>query len=142
MADHYIDRFESGEFIELFDDTMPALEAVRASGIGSGVVSNFGTYLELFLEKTGIDGFFDVVLISAVEGCEKPHAEIFDRALECVGLPAERIMFVGDSLREDYEASRRHGFFSVLLDRFDKYAHLSDVRRVRSLTDLAQFFTN
>ena len=139
LATHYIDRFESGEFIRLFDDTLPALEAVRAMGVKAGIVSNFGTYLEVFLDKTGIASFFDVVLISAAEGCEKPHPEIFDRALECVGLPASEIMFIGDSLRDDYEASVRHGFFGVLLDRYDRYAHMADVRRVRSLTEIPKF---
>lgn len=140
MANHYIDRFEQGEFVQLFADTLPALEQLREKGIRAGILSNYGTYLELFLERTGISEFFDVVIISANEGCEKPHPEIFERAKQAVGLPPETVAFVGDNLREDYEASARHGFFPVLIDRYGKYENLPEVRRIRRLGELVQFF--
>lgn len=139
LADHYIGRFEQGEYVQLFDDTLATLETIRANGIHAGVVSNFGTYLNLFLDKTGISGYFDFVVISAAEGCEKPHPEIFDLALQRAAAPPERIMFVGDHPREDYEASLRHGCFPVLIDRHDRHNDKPDMRRVKRLTEIEAF---
>ena len=139
LACHYIDRFEAGEYVQLFDDALEALELVQRAGLRAGIVSNFGSYLSTFLEKTGITGFFEFVVVSANEGCEKPHPEIFDLALARAGVPAEQILFVGDNLREDYMASERHGMFSVLVDRYDLHADKPALRRVKRLSDIAQF---
>jgi HAD superfamily hydrolase (TIGR01549 family) len=139
LAKHYIDRFETGEFVELFDDALEALELVRSSGLRSGVVSNFGTYLGHFLERTGIAHYFEFALISAAEGCEKPYPEIFERALARAGVEPGRVVFVGDHPREDYEASARHGMFPVLVDRWNRFASQAELRRVRRLPEIAQF---
>lgn len=138
LARHYIERFESGEFIDLFADTLPALESLRARGIPLAVVSNFGEYLGHFLKRVGIAHYFNFVLISACEGCEKPHPEIFQRAIARTKLPPERIMFVGDHPHEDYEASERLGCRPVLIDRWDKHADKPALRRVRRLTEIAE----
>lgn len=139
LAAEYIDRFEAGEFVKLFRDTLPALEALRDLGVPMGIVSNFGTYLQRFLAQTGIDGFFKCVLISAVEGCEKPHPDIFNRAISRCGVPSERILFVGDHPEEDYKAAQRHGMVPVLVDRHDNYASAEPgMTRVRRLTDLVE----
>lgn len=139
LAAEYIDRFEAGEFIRLFRDARPALEALQALGVPMGIVSNFGTCLNRFLEQTQITEFFQFVLISAAEGCEKPHPDIYDRALQrCAPVPAERILFVGDSPDEDYTAARRHGMHAVLIDRHDRHADKAALHRIRRLTELPE----
>ena len=139
LAADYMDRFEAGEFIKLFRDTKPALECLRDMGIRMGIVSNFGTYLDKFLEQTGITGFFDFVLISAAEGCEKPNADFFDLALtRCSPVLPGRILFVGDHIEEDYKAAQRHGMQAVLIDRYSRLEGRDlEMKRIRRLTDLA-----
>ncbi|MBX7245264.1 MAG: HAD-IA family hydrolase [Candidatus Sumerlaeaceae bacterium] len=136
LANHYIDRFESGEFLELFADALPTLDALAAQGIRAGVVSNFGVYLRDFLDITGITQYFDFVLISASEGCEKPDPEIFRRALGKAACPPERILFVGDHPVEDYQASGRHEMRPLLIDRHNRHSKLQDVHRISHLTEL------
>ncbi len=137
LAAEYIDRFEAGEFTKLFRDTRPALEALRELGMPMGIVSNFGTYLNRFLEQTDITEFFQVVVISAVEGCEKPNADIYDLALKrCAPVPADRILFVGDSPDEDYVAAERHGMKALLIDRHDRHVERTNVARIARLTEL------
>jgi putative hydrolase of the HAD superfamily len=139
LANHYIDRFEAGEFVELFRDALPVLEMLRVREIPAGVVSNFGAYLQTFLDHTGIAHFFEFAVVSACVGCEKPGQKIFEHALELAGVPAGQIMFVGDHPIEDYAASARHGMFPVLIDRFNKHADKPDLRRVRALTEIEQW---
>ena len=139
IARKYIDRFETGEFVELFPDTLTTLEAVRALGKRTAIVSNFGTYLTDFLQKCGIAHYFDFAIISAQEGCEKPHPEIFQRALKCAQTQPERVLFVGDSLEEDFFAATREGMQAVLIDRHDKHAAREDVLRVRRLDEIVNY---
>ncbi len=139
LAAEYIDRFEDGEFIRLFRDTLPALEALRQSGVKMGIVSNFGTYLNKFLDQTGIADFFDFTVISATEGCEKPHAGIYRIALgKCAPVPADRILFVGDHPDEDYHAAQRAGMSPVLIDRHDSHSDKPDMLRIKRLTELPE----
>ena len=139
LASHYIDRFETGEYVELFQDTLPALEMIRAGGIRAAVVSNFGIYLHRFIERTGIAPYFEFVVVSAAEGCEKPHPEIFQRALERVSVPPGEVLFVGDHPVEDYAASERLGMFPVLVDRHARYKDKPQLRRVQRLEMLMQY---
>jgi HAD superfamily hydrolase (TIGR01549 family) len=139
LAGHFIDRFEAGEFVQLFSDTMPTLDMLRGRGVRCGIVSNFGTYLAEFLRIVGIADRFEFALISAAEGCEKPGAEIFQRAIARAAVAPERIMFVGDSVTEDYEAPLRHGMFPVLIDRHNKHADKPHLRRIRRLTELERY---
>lgn len=140
LARHYINRFERGEFVRLFPDTLSALEAVKRSGKRAAIVSNFGSYLQAFLEKCGVRHYFQFEIISALEGCEKPHPEIFRRALAKAQVAPERVLFVGDSLEEDYLAATQVGMRAVLIDRHDKHACREDVLRVRRLDEIVNYF--
>jgi putative hydrolase of the HAD superfamily len=139
VAQHYIDRFEQGEFVQLFPDTLTTLEAVRRMGRRIAVVSNFGTYLEHFLRRCGIAHYFEFAVISAAEGCEKPQPEIFHRALKRAGARPESVLFVGDNLEEDYRAANAVGIHALLVDRHNKHAEHEDVARIRRLDELVNY---
>lgn len=142
LAAEYIDRFEAGEFIRLFPDTVEALELAKSRGKKMGIVSNFGTYLNDFLQKLEIAHYFDFVLVSAAEGCEKPHCDIFQRAIaRCGGAAPDRILFVGDSPSEDYEPAEAQGMKALLIDRHNRHADKPEMRRVRKLTEIDALLT-
>ncbi|RMG86737.1 MAG: HAD family hydrolase, partial [Candidatus Dadabacteria bacterium] len=50
-------------------------------------------------------------------GAEKPDPEIFHGAARRLGLPPERILHVGDLVREDLLGAQRAGLRAVLVDR-------------------------
>jgi len=141
LANHYIDRFEKGEFVELFADTLPALETLRGCGVRKAIVSNFGTYLKDFLKRCGIADEFEFAVISAAEGCEKPDPTIFRLALERAGTSPDRVLFVGDSVEEDYRAARALGMRAVLIDRHNRHRELVDIERIRDLREIIQFIS-
>jgi HAD superfamily hydrolase (TIGR01549 family) len=136
LAHHYIDRFEAGEYVRPFPDAMECLRGVRRLGVRMAVVSNFGAYLSRFLARTGIADFLEFEVISASEGCEKPHPEIYERDVARAGVQPGRILFVGDHPVEDYEGARRHGMHPVLVDRHGRHASRAGLRRVASLTEI------
>ena len=80
-----------GEFTDLanyrlFDDVTPVLDRLRDAGLVLGVVSNFEEWLERLLEELGVRGYFQVSVVSGVEGFEKPDPRIFRLAMTRAGV--------------------------------------------------------
>lgn len=91
------------------------------------------------LQATGLESFFDAVIISDEVGCAKPNARIFALALEALGASAEETLFVGDSIEHDYVGAQNAGL-DFCLYQPDAEAH-PDVEpkwRVSSLHELAE----
>lgn len=80
-----------------YDDAAPALAALRERGLRLVCVSNWDYELESVLERVGLAGLFDDLVVSAAVGARKPDPEIFARALEVAGCEAAEAVHVGDS---------------------------------------------
>lgn len=73
------------------------------------------------LSRQGIRGHFQFVVTSIDDtGLRKPHPAIFTLAVAKAGVPAGRVLFVGDDLANDYEGPRAFGMQALLLDRGDE----------------------
>ena len=96
--------------IEVDDATVRALEQIAAR-VRLGLVSNYpcGATLRRTLSAAGIADRFDPIVISGEVGYVKPHPKVFQVALEGIGVPAERVLFVGDSWASDMVGSREAG---------------------------------
>ena len=129
-----------GEFTDmanyaLFDDVVPALERLRAAGLRLGVVSNYEEWLERLLERLAVLSFFDVRVISGVEGVEKPDPRIFRLGIERAGVTPERSVYVGDNPALDVDPALAIGMHAVLIDRRDRHPDGAGARIV-SLDEL------
>lgn len=84
-----------------------------------GLVSNLSISESAseILDKFGLSGFFDVILISGAINKRKPSREIFERALEALCVKADRALFVGDTPRLDIEGPKSVGLKAVLIKR-------------------------
>lgn len=78
------------------------------------LVSNFYGNLESVLSDFGFD-CFSTVVESAVVGVRKPDARIFSIALERMGLNAEEVVVVGDSLKNDIMPAKSVGYKTMWL---------------------------
>lgn len=65
------------------------------------LVSNFYGNIETVLKDFGLRDFFISIVESSVVGIRKPDPRIFSLGAEALGLPANRILVVGDSLDKD-----------------------------------------
>jgi putative hydrolase of the HAD superfamily len=122
-----IDDEELGRFLEaehiawdpariLAAHTHPLLEALRTRGLKLGLVSNAfdpGWLLHRDLEQMGIEERLDFSVFSSEVGTRKPHPAIFERALDALGVEAERSLFVGDRLYEDVRGAAEVGMTTV-----------------------------
>jgi len=124
-------------YTDLDPDASDCLKALQGEGLLLGVVSNSGGTLREDLAAFDLLGHFETVVDSTEAGVEKPAPEIFHTALRQLGEPGSRCWYVGDGLVNDVLASRAAGYaVGILFDRFDCYAHLPGIVRIRSLLDI------
>jgi HAD superfamily hydrolase (TIGR01509 family) len=89
-----------------YDDAVPTLKALRDKGIRTALVSNIGVDVRPVLERAGLAGLLDAVVLSCDIGAVKPDPAIFTHALELIGVRPERALMVGDSWRDDGGAAQ------------------------------------
>lgn len=103
---------------QLFDDALPCLRALRAGGFRLAAVTNAaGEHQRGKLRTLGLDGAFDVLMISDEVGVAKPDAGIFHAACAALDISAGQTVHVGDRLDLDAEAAHAAGLHGVWLDR-------------------------
>jgi len=135
LAERLYREFTDLANYRLFEDVLPVLEKLTAAGLVLGVISNFEEWLERLLEGLEVSHFFDVRVISGVEGMEKPDPRIFRLALDRTGVAPEEAVYVGDNPLFDIEPARAVGMQPVLLDRRNRFPD-APRPRITSLDEL------
>jgi putative hydrolase of the HAD superfamily len=115
--DAFFSIYTGTEFFTVFPEVRATLAELRARGYRLGVVSNWETRLPTLCAAHGIDTYLDFAVISEVEGYAKPHPHLYRRALELAQTSADRVVHVGDKLREDVEGAAQVGIRGILIDR-------------------------
>ncbi|MBU2567017.1 HAD family hydrolase [Patescibacteria group bacterium] len=108
-------------FDQIYHDAFAALEALRLAKKRIIAISNAHGTLERDLTKFGMIEYFERILDSTVEGVVKPNPEIFIRAADRCGVPAEAILHIGDNYSADVEGARAVGMQSALYDPNNMY---------------------
>lgn len=108
-------------YIYLDSEAIPLLSVLREQ-YKLVLLTNFDhpPHLRSYLPETGLDRFFDTVIISGEVGTRKPAARIFEIALERNGLLAEQVVFVGDSPADDVAGAKAAGIKPILIIRSGK----------------------
>ncbi len=101
----------------LFDDVVPALDALLDVGYRLAVVSNWDAGLPDILTQLGIADRFDAVSVSAIVGARKPDPRIFGDALGHLDVVPDRAVHVGDRTIEDVTGARAAGVSSLRMGR-------------------------
>jgi len=119
-----------------------ALQALVHRDVPIGVVSNAEGQIEAALRRFKVCqvGEGDCVPVgcvidSFVVGAAKPDAKIFGFALDVLGLAADRVAYVGDSVRNDVRGAAAAGLTPLHLDPYDDHPDAPH-ERIRTLADL------
>jgi putative hydrolase of the HAD superfamily len=131
------DHFARPDSWRCFDDVAPALRALASSGIPVRIGSNFDSRLrDVVAGLPEIAALRDDLIISSEVGFRKPHPAFFEAVCASLGLPASRVLCVGDDLENDVLGARKSGLRGVLLDRSKKpdtdVAHVTDLLALTS----------
>ena len=97
-------------------DAAAALEAVRAAGVRSAVISNSNGTIRSLMERLGLIDKLDFVIDSGEEGVEKPDPRIFQIALARADAKPEEAAYIGDLYSIDVRGARAAGIRPLLLD--------------------------
>jgi putative hydrolase of the HAD superfamily len=139
LQDELFARFADPATFRLYPGALELLDSLRARGLTLGIVSNWSEALPGILEGLGVGRRVDFVLTSAIEGCEKPEAEIFRRALERAGAAPERTVHAGNDLELDVRGAIGSGILPVLVDHGRRGTWPRDVDLVGDLFELEQW---
>ncbi|MCC6267408.1 MAG: HAD family hydrolase [Dehalococcoidia bacterium] len=100
-----------------FSDAAPALEALKASGLKIGAVTNNpkpAHILAAQVQHLGLPDVFDVIVSSWELGWRKPHPIPFRTALRALGVEPHETAHVGDSYENDIAPALALGMTAVL----------------------------
>jgi putative hydrolase of the HAD superfamily len=133
FVEGYCDEWDAG--VTYVDGVAPMLRELAASH-RLAVVSNTHspTLVPRHLDRMGVAGLFETVVLSVDLGLRKPHPAVYRRALDDLGTAAADAVFIGDSYGPDYAGPRRHGMRALLIDP-DRATDIPREHRLSSITD-------
>jgi putative hydrolase of the HAD superfamily len=99
--------------VPLFPAVVETLAAFREKGLTLGLLSDFPPENKLI--NLGLGGLWDVVLCSETTGRIKPDPRPFLALAEKMGLPPERILYVGNSVSYDVIGAKKTGMKAALV---------------------------
>ena len=90
------------------------LDILRSNGYKLGIITNGKYPFQYYnIKSLQIERYMNVILVSEKEAIKKPNPLIFERAAKKLDLELYECLFVGDSLKNDYEASKKAGMHSI-----------------------------
>jgi len=137
MTEALVEPFLEALDPPLFDDAIPALEALRGrlklalltnNPYGSDVLDRHGLHVDVF----------DSVVI-ADPTVRKPNPRAFAPLIDALGLAPSKIAYVGDSVRADVEGALGAGLRPIWLNRWhDAWPLPPGVVSIASLSELRE----
>ncbi|HEX5192772.1 MAG TPA: HAD family hydrolase [Solirubrobacteraceae bacterium] len=123
-----------------YPETHEVLSALRGR-FALGIVTNGAERLQRAkLERTGLDGCFDVVVVSEMVGVGKPSPEPFAVALRELDVHRDETAMVGNDTSRDIAGARAAGIRPVWVHRpadgWGDGIDPGDVERIGDLTEL------
>jgi putative hydrolase of the HAD superfamily len=132
--------------LKLEPETFSILLYLKSKGYKVGLITN-GKELKQWekLVRLGMYPFFDDVVTSESVGIEKPDSEIFEIAMERLGVTAGTSLMVGNNFDADILGACNAGMQSMLInskltekqkEKLEEIGCLHDVREINNLLDL------
>jgi HAD superfamily hydrolase (TIGR01549 family) len=135
VPDELVEPFLNALDPPLFDDVVPALEALRRR-VSLALLTNNPLGAQV-LERHGLHADVFECVVVADPSIRKPDPRAFAPLVAAFGGAASAIAYVGDSITADVEGARGAGLRAIWLDRWnDPWQVPSDVVRIGTLLEL------
>ena len=125
--------------LQAYSDVSKTLSQLKSKRIKTGIVTNaFEKDYQQIMQKLAWTDYFDIVI--GIDACNKakPDKAIFICAVNRLRVSPEETIFVGDSLKHDYEGAKRAGLKPLIINREGKA--LTGVETIGSLIELLNYF--
>jgi len=93
--------------VKLFSHVKETIKALRDGGAKLAVLSDFPPHKKL--ENLGLSGLWDVILCSEEIGMLKPAKQVFQELIRVMNVPADEILYVGNSFKYDIQGAAGAG---------------------------------
>jgi putative hydrolase of the HAD superfamily len=103
--------------VTLYPETVPTLTALRERGLLLGLISNCSAQAGAVLERIGLAGHFDSIVLSCEVGVGKPDRAIFEHAFRHLGVTPAESMFVADGAFTELDAAKALGMVAVKIEQ-------------------------
>jgi FMN phosphatase YigB (HAD superfamily) len=100
---------------DLYPDALPSLLTLSERGYRIGIAANQPARMDAVLRSSGLP--FEWLLISELEGVQKPAPTFFERIVHVTGLPPGAIAYVGDRVDNDVVPAHNAGLVAVHIRR-------------------------
>jgi putative hydrolase of the HAD superfamily len=132
--------------LQLYPDVKSVLDELKPR-FSLAVVSDGQSVWALpEMRATGLDGYFDPIVISSDHGYRKPDPRLFQAALDGVGAGPEEVLFVGNDMYRDVFGAGRLGIKTVFFASNQGRRHIEGVKpdyviyRFAELRQAIEFF--
>ncbi len=142
-----LDRFRVAMRINwswVHEPNVAAFHRLAETGLPLAIVSNNNGTAPEQMRDYGVCQVGDgplpsvaAIVDSTLEGVSKPDPAIFTPALTALGLPPERVLYVGDTVHADVAGATNAGMQVVQLDPYDHHADF-DHARMENLDQLVE----
>ena len=131
-----------GSHSTLIDGARELLGVLREKGYGVGVISNGFQGIQFKkLRSSGIDGWFDHVVLSDEIEVNKPDRRLFDYALQKAGTTATESVIIGDNPSTDISGGALAGWQTIYFNRDNRGPESADADlTVTDLGSLIELF--
>jgi putative hydrolase of the HAD superfamily len=122
-------------------DALQVLSLLHSRDIKRGICSNAPFPPEMMRRQVGSNGIgelMDGIVFSSMVGRRKPAPEMYRAALDAIGVAPERVLFIGNRVREDYDGPRSLGMQAVLYTAHDSEPAPAGIRSIARLRELPQ----
>ncbi|MHC1604890.1 MAG: HAD family hydrolase [Candidatus Methanofastidiosia archaeon] len=111
----------------IIEGVFEVLEALRKERYKIAMITNGDSAgVRNLIKVTGLEDYFDVVIISEEVGIEKPYQGIFEAALSKLGVNAKEAVMVGNRIDADILGANRFGMKSVWFRWNTRYSDAID----------------
>ncbi|MFH4935652.1 HAD-IA family hydrolase [Staphylococcus cohnii] len=139
LIDDYIHNF--CEQCLPYPNLINTLDILNSNNYKLGIITN-GKYPFQYhnIKSLKIEQYMDVILVSEKEKIKKPNSLIFEKAAKKLDIDLCECLFVGDSFKNDYEASKSAGMQSIyrLNNENEMHYGTNNIKNLYELTDIVK----
>ena len=127
----------------LYPGTIETITKIKELGLKLGIISNASDTVDVLAKKFKLEEYFDVINFSYQLGIRKPSKEIYESALDALGLKAPESIFMGDGNDHELDTAFDLGFRTILIeqDRNDRFRNADSTRyhhKIKKISEIIQ----
>jgi len=125
---------------------VPLIEALKQIMKVAVVTNGLVAGQEKKIRLCGLEGKFDVVVVSEQVGVKKPDRRIFQHALTALNVSADEAVMIGDSWQSDVLGARNAGIPAVWFNRYEEKCpepgNVVEINRLEPMDALVRILTD